>query len=1137
MKISRDARKKYQFTDFKFSELGNLIFDGDIYSVRKFIQKVNEKKDLISYPEMAVKTGSFNAMALIYEMYDSIFEKYKKDTLNEDIIEELYDHLEKTFGPKKLKNLITLLVKEFPPKELYDEQIDLDEYLKQETGGIKNEKRVLNEVIPLWLGNVNPSFVPYMELFDDELLEKQTDYSEIVREIINFFDNKPGYGPNDQNLIEMLQTPFKLYPHSLREQLEYLYKNWSELLDEFTYKILVALDLIREEELFRGIGPGKSEVYEYDLMELENFTPDKDWMPKVVMLAKNIYVWLDQLSKKYQRVINKLHEIPDEELIEIANNGFNALWLIGVWERSAASKKIKQWCGNPEAEASAYSLYDYVIAYDLGGEGSFQDLKERALRRGIKLGSDMVPNHTGIVSKWSIEHPDWFISLPYPPFPSYQYSGENLSGNSEIGIYLEDKYFSRTDAAVTFKHVDFRDNKTRYVYHGNDGTSFPWNDTAQLNYLIPEVREAVIKNILYVSKLFPIIRFDAAMTLTKKHFQRLWFPEPGTGGAIPSRAEHGMSNADFNKAMPQEFWREVVDRINQENPDTLLLAEAFWLLEGFFVRTLGMHRVYNSAFMNMLRDEKNSLYRLVMKNTMEFDPEILKRFVNFMNNPDEETAIKQFGTGDKYFGICLMMVTLPGLPMFGHGQIEGYHEKYGMEYRRAYWDEKIDLGLVNHHKKVVFPILKKRYIFAEVSNFLLYDFWTGNVVNEDVFAYSNFFNNERALVIYHNKFKETKGFIKTSVGYAVKKGDDKEIVQKTLSEGLSLPSDGFCIFKDYNSGLEYIRRNKDIHEKGLYIELQAYQIFVFLDFRIVQDNQFFHYAQLFDLLGGRGVPNMNDALNDVIYQPIHAPFKKLIDVNMINKLIDEQTREHAIKSFSSIIESLLNQVENYMKGMSDVFIIKKLLVNKMNIALNYKHHLNNFTSEPDIIHFLNEMIPKTPLEWSIFISWVVLHQLGRVKSEDSFELRSRSLIDEWHLSKFLNNTFKEVSTDHDTVSIMDAIQLVKLMTSHQNWYETFKSSNFNAGMALERIFQDIEVQHYLSFNRYKEILWFNKEAFMELIRWLIIVAGSTFLDMDLSKLKENLNRLERTYNMWINAARDASYKVNEILALLKEQNL
>src|SRR5207249_224195 len=142
------------------------------------------------------------------------------------------------------------------------------------------------------------------------------------------------------------------------------------------------------------------------------------------------------------------------------------------------------------------------------------------------------------------------------------------------------------------------------------------------------------------ARRFPVIRFDAAMVLAKKHIERLWYPEPGGGGGIPSRAEHGsLPRREFDRRMPDEFWREVVDRVAAEAPDTLLLAEAFWLLEGYFVRTLGMHRVYNSAFMHMLRDERNAEYHLVMRNTLEFDPEVLKRFVNFMSNPDADTAV------------------------------------------------------------------------------------------------------------------------------------------------------------------------------------------------------------------------------------------------------------------------------------------------------------------------------------------------------------------------------------------------------------------------------------------------------------------------------------------------------------------
>jgi glycosidase len=493
-------------------------------------------------------------------------------------------------------------------------------------------------------------------------------------------------------------------------------------------------------------------------------------------MAKNVYVWLHQLSRKYRRSIYRLDQIPEEELDLLAHWGVTGLWLIGVWERSLASKKIKELLGNPEAVASAYSLFDYQMASDLGGESAFQNLKDRAWKRGIRLASDMIPNHVGIDSRWIIEHPDWFISLDYNPFPSYRFSGPDLSWNEEVGIHLEDHYFDRSDAAVVFKRLDRRTGHERYIYHGNDGTRMPWNDTAQLNYLKEEVREAVIQTILHVAKEFPIIRFDAAMTLTKRHFQRLWFPEPGTGGAIPSRAEHGMTREEFNRYMPEEFWRQVVDRVAQEAPDTLLLAEAFWLLEGYFVRTLGMHRVYNSAFMNMLKDEENTKYRSVMKNTLEFNPEVLKRFVNFMSNPDEETALFQFSKGDKYFGVCTMMVTMPGLPMFGHGQIEGFSEKYGMEYRYAKWNEEPDWDLVRRHEREIFPLMKRRHLFAGVENFLLYDFFTPEgYVNENVFAYSNRSGDERALVIYHNKYDFVRGWVRSSVAYSVKVGEKDKI--------------------------------------------------------------------------------------------------------------------------------------------------------------------------------------------------------------------------------------------------------------------------------------------------------------------------------------------------------------------------
>src|SRR5262249_33263459 len=160
----------------------------------------------------------------------------------------------------------------------------------------------------------------------------------------------------------------------------------------------------------------------------------------------------------------------------------------GLWERSRASQKIKQLCGNADAVASAYSLHDYQIAADLGGEEAYQNLAGRAWNHGLRLASDMVPNHMGIDSRWLVEHPDWFISLDQPPYPSYTFNGPDLSHDGRVGIFLEDHYYSRTDAAVVFRRHDCAAGRDRFVYHGNDGTSMPWNDTAQLNFLNPEVR-------------------------------------------------------------------------------------------------------------------------------------------------------------------------------------------------------------------------------------------------------------------------------------------------------------------------------------------------------------------------------------------------------------------------------------------------------------------------------------------------------------------------------------------------------------------------------------------------------------------------------------------------------------------------
>jgi glycosidase len=895
--VSRTARDHYQFDDHLFTLTGNVIF-ANFHAARMFAQQMNQKRDVVNFPEQAVLASQLNAMGLIHELTHFLFKRYREQR-NPNLLSDLLAALYEQVGQEAVDVTLHRFADEFPPLPVYKREVDLPTYLEGQTEGMANRLVMLEEMLMLWFSNANPAFSPFLQLFDDATLEKVTSYRQVVAVIQSFLTTQPGYGGIGETLFDVLMGPIRAAPHSLEGQLEFIRQRWASALGRYIYRLLSSLDLIKEEgRLFlvgRGAEGGGAQFYEALLhpgagqeVEAENFSPDREWMPRLVMIAKNAYVWLDQLSKTYQRPIKTLADIPDEELDTLAQRGFTGLWLIGLWERSGASQRIKQMMGNPEAVASAYSLYDYVIANALGGEEACQNLRDRAWQRGIRLASDMVPNHVGIDGRWVVQHPDWFVSLDYSPFPVYSFNGPDLSWDERVGIYLEDHYYDRSDAAVVFKRVDRWSGREQYIYHGNDGTQMPWNDTAQLNYLLPEVREAVIQTILHVARQFPVIRFDAAMTLAKRHYQRLWFPEPGSGGDIASRADHGMTKPSFDALFPQEFWREVVDRVAAEAPDTLLLAEAFWLMESYFVRTLGMHRVYNSAFMHLLRDEDNAKFRYLIKNTLEFDPEILKRYVNFMNNPDERTAVDQFSKGDKYFGVCTLLVTMPGLPMFGHGQVEGFAEKYGMEYQRAYWEETPDGYLIERHEREIFPLHHRRYLFAGAENFLLYDFYAADgSVDENVIAYSNRFGDERGLVFYHNAFASTRGWVRVSAAYAVKtgRGDEKRLMQRTLGEGLGLRGDDnvYYIFRDQSSSLEYLRNGRELVEQGMYVELDAYKCHIFLDFREVYDHTG-QYRELANYLQGRGVPSVDEALRETFLQPIHQPLRELINAAMFRRL-------------------------------------------------------------------------------------------------------------------------------------------------------------------------------------------------------------------------------------------------------------
>ncbi|TNJ38313.1 alpha-amylase [Chlorobaculum thiosulfatiphilum] len=1024
--ISKAARNRFHLDDPDLLLLPNERHEAMALAERQ-TEALNQRRRLVEGEDAKpLLPAQFHGMKLLHELQHHIIDKVsglqtgalaalEHGTSNWHAIEYLGKFLER-----------------FPTTEIYHAKTTSEACLKSRSG----RADVLEEAFLVWLNNRNPALKEFAGLISDRELHGDEAYPQLVRAMQEAI-RASGPVSNAGDLEELLLNPSRYAPGSLLDQLRFIRLNWGEMLSDSPWWPLLdeAIVLIEDEDRYlffenvaqQGGGQahgafGEKEAHAPSYDDLANaparYSHDSSWMPEVVMIAKSTYVWLDQLSRQYGRRVTRLQEIPDEELDLLAGRGFTSLWLIGLWERSYASRKIKQLQGNPEAKASAYALESYDIAQELGGYDGYVDLRNRAMQRGIRLASDMVPNHTGIDSELVRNRPEWFLSANEPPYQNYTYNGPNLSEDSRYGIHIEDGYWNRSDAAVTFKRVDHLTGDTRYVYHGNDGTTMPWNDTAQLNFLDPQVREGVIQQILHVARMFPVIRFDAAMVLAKMHIQRLWFPLHGHAPGIPSRGAWSMSMADFEAAMPQEFWREVVDRVAQEAPDTLLLAEAFWMLEGYFVRTLGMHRVYNSAFMHMLKKEDNAGYRVLIKKTLEFDAEILKRYVNFMNNPDEDTAIAQFGRGDKYFGVCMMMLTMPGLPMIGHGQVEGFTEKYGMEYAKAYYDEQPDHELVERHYREIFPVMKQRSLFAEVAHFQLFDLYAPDgQVNENVFAYTNRHEGKQSLFIYNNRYEASEGWIRISAARL----DNGSFTHTTLGDALGLPGehDRYVIFRDQRSGLEFIRSCALVREQGLYASLGGYQYNIFMEFRVVRPSKLKPFDRVSEELNGRGVGSIEIEALLMSLRPIHQIVEAAIG-GIIGKPEAQSAKpEQLAATFGTTCQTMLEAVaERFGELMETPLTLPDGIADQaaksyLN-ALRFKTELGGTAGSNRIKAVLGINGKKNDAFRPMARILIALESLQEMLRADG--LLEKQLIDQW----MLGDTLETVIADHPSWPVSGA---------------------------------------------------------------------------------------------------------------------
>jgi alpha amylase-like protein len=390
------------------------------------------------------------------------------------------------------------------------------------------------------------------------------------------------------------------------------------------------------------------------------------WFPYPSVYEINTWVWLTDLRQKYGRDLD-LSSVPSVEWDEIAGYGFDAVWFMGVWERSplgiAIANQNKHLIDDfrralpdfrPEDNVgSPYCVRRYVVDPHLGGPEGLAVARQELSTRGINVVLDFVPNHVAPDHPWVIEHPEYFIC-----------------GNCEDLRKAPSSYLESSGKV-------FACGKDPY---------FPaWVDVLQLNAFEPGLRHAVIETVSSIAQQCDGIRCDMAMLFLNAIFERTWGDRAGPRPAT-------------------EYWSDVISATKGRYPGFLFIAEAYWDLE-WELQQKGFDFCYDKKLFDRLEHSNAETIRLHLCADLAYQ----RKLVRFIENHDEPRAAATFSRA-KERAAALTVSTLPGLKLFHEGQFEGRKVRPPVFLSRRP-DEAIDEDLRGFYRKLLLAI--NRRVFRE----------------------------------------------------------------------------------------------------------------------------------------------------------------------------------------------------------------------------------------------------------------------------------------------------------------------------------------------------------------------------------------------------------------------------------------
>lgn len=380
------------------------------------------------------------------------------------------------------------------------------------------------------------------------------------------------------------------------------------------------------------------------------------WPPYPTIYEINTWVWLSSLREKFGNSLD-LGTVPSAEWDVLADYGFDAVWLMGVWERSPAGISIANQNKNllddfrralpdfrpQDNVGSPYCVRRYVVDRHLGGPEGLATARKELAKRNMRLVLDFVPNHVAPDHPWVFEHPEYFI----------QGDADDVRSDPASYVELGGRVFAR----------------------GRDPYFPAWPDVLQLNAFRPELREAVLETFVGIARQCDGIRCDMAMLLLNPIFERTW---GSRAGQLPAT----------------EFWADVIPGVKKAHRDFVFIAEAYWDLE-WELQQQGFDFCYDKRLYDRLEHDTAESVRLHLCADLGYQEKLLR----FLENHDEPRAAAMFSPA-KERAAAVTTATLPGARLFHEGQFEGRKIRLPVFLGRRP-DEPADRGLQAFYTKLL----------------------------------------------------------------------------------------------------------------------------------------------------------------------------------------------------------------------------------------------------------------------------------------------------------------------------------------------------------------------------------------------------------------------------------------------------